>query len=514
MTLETTFETDRPTHTTAQEFFGNWEGAGGGLGLNAGGSIYCNIYINGAWQNVNGGAIEANKIYHAACTFDGEELIIYLNGKEKARKSLSGTIAISPAKFFLGCNPSSSNVCGGGYFKGKIYNVAVWDYALTPNQIAADAGVWVRNGGTYGTLPTPVRRGYTFEGWYTGKPTGGSGYYANASGTKVTSSSTFSGTADSSLYANWTENTAPTITLNKTSASISATGSTTFTAKPSVAGTWEIHSCTYATVTGSTTATANTATTFTVRGTGTAGNCKVYVRLIPTSLTYPIVKSSNITITTTGGSTNPIAVSGRSLTYNTAAQNLVTVSGSTSTYGTLYYSTTTQLTASNYSSSGSTTIPTATNAGSYTIYYYTPGKGSYNPKSGAVSTTIAKYNLGNATIGSVATQLYTGSAIKPTPTVKMGSITLTNGTHYSLSYSDNIDQGYATITVSPKNTTNFTGSKNKSFMIVYAWLVSTTNLTFDEIDLSSTPNLAEYSLDNQTYSGSGVDTQFQAKVGA
>ena len=96
----------------------------------------------------------------------------------------------------------------------------------------------------------------------------------------------------------------------------------------------------------------------------------------------------------------------------------------------------------------------------------------------------------------------------------MGSITLTNGTHYSLSYSDNIDQGYATITVSPKNTTNFTGSKNKSFMIVYAWLVSTTNLTFDEIDLSSTPNLAEYSLDNQTYSGSGVDTQFQAKVGA
>lgn len=46
---------------------------------------------------------------------------------------------------------------------------------------------------TYGTLPTPTRTGYTFDGWYT----------SSSGGTKITSSSNVSITANQTLYAHW-----------------------------------------------------------------------------------------------------------------------------------------------------------------------------------------------------------------------------------------------------------------------------------------------------------------------
>ena len=67
--------------------------------------------------------------------------------------------------------------------------------------------------GTYGTasdgetsqpLPEPTRRGYTFEGWWTGE---------DGSGTKITDSATVSTARNHTLYANWTE-TIYTITYN------------------------------------------------------------------------------------------------------------------------------------------------------------------------------------------------------------------------------------------------------------------------------------------------------------
>ncbi|MBQ3006736.1 MAG: leucine-rich repeat protein [Clostridia bacterium] len=48
---------------------------------------------------------------------------------------------------------------------------------------------------TYGILPTAIRSGYIFNGWYTAK----------TGGTKVTSSSTVSITANQTFYAQWTE---------------------------------------------------------------------------------------------------------------------------------------------------------------------------------------------------------------------------------------------------------------------------------------------------------------------
>ena len=60
------------------------------------------------------------------------------------------------------------------------------------------------NGGTYGTLCTPVRDGYSFDGWYT----------AATDGTKITSSTSVTVTANQTIYAHWTASTNPVITFN------------------------------------------------------------------------------------------------------------------------------------------------------------------------------------------------------------------------------------------------------------------------------------------------------------
>ena len=58
---------------------------------------------------------------------------------------------------------------------------------------------------------------------------------------------------------------------------------------------------------------------------------------------------------------------------------------------------------------------------------------------------------------------YTGSALKPSATVKYDSTTLTEGTDYTLSYENNINVGTAKVTVTGKG--KYKGSVNKTFTI-------------------------------------------------
>ncbi|MBE6606255.1 MAG: CHAP domain-containing protein [Ruminococcaceae bacterium] len=78
---------------------------------------------------------------------------------------------------------------------------------------------------TYGTLPTPTRSGYTFDGWYT----------AATGGTKVTSSTNVTITSNQTLYAHWTQNEPEVIpvtgvSLNKTSTTLTVGDTVTLTA--------------------------------------------------------------------------------------------------------------------------------------------------------------------------------------------------------------------------------------------------------------------------------------------
>ncbi|MBQ4422948.1 MAG: InlB B-repeat-containing protein [Clostridia bacterium] len=57
----------------------------------------------------------------------------------------------------------------------------------------------VTYGSTYGSLPTPTRTGYSFDGWYT----------SASGGNRVTSSTTVTATSNHTLYAHWTDEQRP-----------------------------------------------------------------------------------------------------------------------------------------------------------------------------------------------------------------------------------------------------------------------------------------------------------------
>ncbi len=109
-----------------------------------------------------------------------------------------------------------------------------------------------------------------------------------------------------------------------------------------------------------------------------------------------------------------------------------------------------------------------TNVGTATITI--TGIGNYTGTK-TVTFKIAK-SLSSATVSSVSSKTYTGAAIKPTPTVKVGSTTLKNGTDYTLSYKNNKSVGTATITITGKG--SYTGTKSVTFKITKASLSKAT----------------------------------------
>ena len=103
--------------------------------------------------------------------------------------------------------------------------------------------------------------------------------------------------------------------------------------------------------------------------------------------------------------------------------------------------------------------------GSYKLYVNGTAYTASNPYSGVGSTTSTPtVSVAAASVSGVpTTKAYTGSAIKPVPTVKIGSTTLVRGTDYTLSYANNKKAGKATITIKGKG--NYKGTKKATFII-------------------------------------------------
>lgn len=90
-------------------------------------------------------------------------------------------------------------VYDGGTNTGAVSVTAQWranTYTVSFNsqEGSSVSSKTVTFGSTYGTLSTPTRTGYSFDGWYT----------AASGGTKITSSSTVSTAGNHTLYAHWT----------------------------------------------------------------------------------------------------------------------------------------------------------------------------------------------------------------------------------------------------------------------------------------------------------------------
>ncbi len=108
------------------------------------------------------------------------------------------------------------------------------------------------------------------------------------------------------------------------------------------------------------------------------------------------------------------------------------------------------------------------------------------------------------TIENIADQTYTGLEIKPTVVVKDGEVTLTEGTDYKVSYSNNINVGTATATISKVADSNYTFSdKEVNFTIKKAQLEKVTLRTNEIVynGLGSFPAMDNYNKSLQVLSG-------------
>ena len=100
----------------------------------------------------------------------------------------------------------------------------------------------------------------------------------------------------------------------------------------------------------------------------------------------------------------------------------------------------------------------------------------------------SKIDLSSATVNSIDSQTYTGSSIEPSVTVTLNGKTLKLNEDYTLTYSNNVNVGTATITINGIG--NYTGSKKVNF-----------NIAPKKLDISSaTVN----SIGSKTYTGASI----------
>ncbi|MBQ8228573.1 MAG: InlB B-repeat-containing protein [Clostridia bacterium] len=124
--------------------------------------------------------------------------------------TLSSAVPSKSGYTFISWNTKADGT-GTSYASGDNYSFdasltlyAQWKSDSCTVMFNANGGVCstsskvVNVGSTYGTLPTPTKDGYNFDGWYT----------SATGGTLVTSSSSVSSSGVLTLYAHWTKNTA------------------------------------------------------------------------------------------------------------------------------------------------------------------------------------------------------------------------------------------------------------------------------------------------------------------
>ena len=101
-----------------------------------------------------------------------------------------------------------------------------------------------------------------------------------------------------------------------------------------------------------------------------------------------------------------------------------------------------------------------TNAGTYRVTA-TASADEYASATASATLVIKPRSIANATIASIATQTYTGSALTPPVTIRDSAPI--SSADYTISYANNIAVGTATVTVTGRR--NYTGTKTATFAI-------------------------------------------------
>lgn len=140
--------------------------------------------------------------------------------------------------------------------------------------------------------------------------------------------------------------------------------------------------------------------------------------------------------------------------------------------------------------------------------YYANNEAKYSETKLAPTSrlTAADYNSSNiatANVASIADQTYTGKALTPAVTVKMGGKTLKAGTDYKLTYTSNVNAGTAKVKI--EGIGNYTGTKTVTFKIVKKSATVTKK---------SVAKLAVSAISTKTYTGKALKPAITVKDGS
>ena len=127
-------------------------------------------------------------------------------------------------------------------------------------------------------------------------------------------------------------------------------------------------------------------------------------------------------------------------------------------------------------------------------YIQVRGLGNFNGTR-YITFEIVPADINDCSLDAIATVNYTGGAITPAVTLKQNGTPLTQGTHFSVSCTDNTNPGTATVTLTGKG--SFTGERTTTFKIVKQ---TASNLTFNAIT-------------DQEYTGSEITPYLSIKNG-
>ncbi len=120
-----------------------------------------------------------------------------------------------------------------------------------------------------------------------------------------------------------------------------------------------------------------------------------------------------------------------------------------------------------YQNASGKTVSSINSVGKYKVVIQ--GKGNYTGKVILPFEVTKDFLLSKMNISAVSTQTYNGTGCKPKVTIQnkqTGTVrTLKEGTHYTLTYANNINAGKATVTITCKKGSGYAGRKTLTFTI-------------------------------------------------
>ena len=90
----------------------------------------------GGWQYVLGPTLVEGTWYHIAGTYDGAELILYIDGEPVGRTAATGQINVTPDPVCVGNIVNAAGAGSNEYWSGIIDEVRIWDRALSADEVA------------------------------------------------------------------------------------------------------------------------------------------------------------------------------------------------------------------------------------------------------------------------------------------------------------------------------------------------------------------------------------------